>query len=177
MLGLEMPDVDVWSDRVVVALGQNPGTFTGPGTNSYLIGTGRERLLLDPGQGLPAYLPVLEQALERASCRIQAIVLTHGHPDHIGGVPSVLERFGPLEVSKRPWPGIDERHDVRLTPIDDGSVIRTEGAPCARSTRLGTPRTICALCSRRSRRCSRATTCSAWARPSSPSRRAICAST
>jgi glyoxylase-like metal-dependent hydrolase (beta-lactamase superfamily II) len=128
MLGLEMPDVDVWSDRVVVALGQNPGTFTGPGTNSYLIGTGRERLLLDPGQGLPAYLPVLEQALERASCRIQAIVLTHGHPDHIGGVPSVLERFGPLEVSKRPWPGIDERHDVRLAPIDDGSVIRTEGA-------------------------------------------------
>jgi len=128
MLGLEMPDVDVWSDRVVVALGQNPGPFTGPGTNSYLIGTGRERLLLDPGQGVPGYLPVLERALELASCRIQAIVLTHGHPDHIGGVPSVLERHGALEVSKRPWPGVDERHDVRLSPIDDGSVVRTEGA-------------------------------------------------
>jgi ribonuclease/clavin/mitogillin len=128
MLGLELPDVDVWSDRVVVALGQNPGPFTGPGTNTYLIGTGSERLLLDPGQGVPGYLPVLEQALERASCRIQAIVLTHGHPDHIGGVPSVLARYGPLEVSKRPWPGVDERHDIRLSPIDDGSVVRTEGA-------------------------------------------------
>jgi glyoxylase-like metal-dependent hydrolase (beta-lactamase superfamily II) len=128
MLGLELPDVDVWSDRVVVALGQNPGPFTGPGTNSYLIGTGPERLLLDPGQGVPGYLPVLERALELASCRIQAIVLTHGHPDHIGGVPSVLERHGALEVSKRPWPGVDERHDVRLSPIDDGSVVRTEGA-------------------------------------------------
>jgi glyoxylase-like metal-dependent hydrolase (beta-lactamase superfamily II) len=128
MLGLELPNVDVWSDRVVVALGQNPGPFTGPGTNSYLIGTGPERLLLDPGQGVPGYLPVLEQALERASCRIQAIVLTHGHPDHIGGVPSVLERYGPLEVSKRPWSGVDERYDIRLSTLDHGSVVRTEGA-------------------------------------------------
>lgn len=128
MLGLALPDVDVWSDRVVVALGQNPGPFTGPGTNSYLIGTGRDRLLLDPGQGMPGYLPVLEQALARANCRLQAIVLTHGHPDHIGGVPSVLERHGALEVSKRPWPGEDEQRGLTLTAIDEGSVIRTEGA-------------------------------------------------
>jgi hypothetical protein len=73
MLGLSLPDVDVWSERVVVALGQNPGVFTGPGTNTYLVGTGRERLLLDTGQGLPAYLPVLEQALARAGgARIKA---------------------------------------------------------------------------------------------------------
>jgi ribonuclease/clavin/mitogillin len=31
-------------------------------------------------------------------------------------------------VSKRPWPGVDERHDIPITPIDDGDVIRTEGA-------------------------------------------------
>jgi glyoxylase-like metal-dependent hydrolase (beta-lactamase superfamily II) len=128
MIGLELPDVDVWSDRVVVALGQNPSPFTGPGTNSYLVGTGDRRLLVDPGQGRPAYLPVLERALEQEGCGIQEIVLTHGHPDHIGGVASVIERFGPLRVSKLPWPGKDEGHRFEITPLEDGCVIHTEGA-------------------------------------------------
>ena len=99
MIGLTLPDVDVWSDRVVVALGQNPNLFTGPGTNTYLVGTGRDRILVDTGQGVPAYLPVLDQALARAGCRIQEIALTHGHPDHLGGVADVLARHGPLRVS------------------------------------------------------------------------------
>ncbi len=129
MIGLAMPDVDVWSPRVVVALGQNPGVFTGPGTNTYLIGTGRRRILLDPGQGEPAYLPVLERAIERAGCDgIQEIVLTHGHPDHMGGVSAVLERFGSVRVSKRPLPGQDERYPVEVAPIGDAAVIETEGA-------------------------------------------------
>ena len=129
LLGLSLPDVDVWSERVVVALGQNPGLFTGPGTNTYLVGTGRERLLLDTGQGLPAYLPVLERALARAGgARIREIALTHGHPDHLGGVASLQERFGPLRVSKRPWPGVDDAMGCPVTPIDDGSLIRVEGA-------------------------------------------------
>jgi hypothetical protein len=34
MIGLDMPDIAVWSDRVAVVLGQNPGPFTGPGTNT-----------------------------------------------------------------------------------------------------------------------------------------------
>jgi glyoxylase-like metal-dependent hydrolase (beta-lactamase superfamily II) len=128
MIGLRLPDVDRWSERVVVALGQNPGPFTGPGTNSYLVGTGRERLLLDPGQGAPAYLGVLERALELARCRIQEIVLTHGHPDHIGGVASVLARHGPLRVSKLPWPGEDERHPFAIEPLAEGARVRSEGA-------------------------------------------------
>jgi glyoxylase-like metal-dependent hydrolase (beta-lactamase superfamily II) len=129
MLGLELPDVDLWSDRVAVALGQNPGPFTGPGTNSYLIGTGSHRILLDPGQGEERYLAVLESALERAGCQgIQEIVITHAHRDHIGGVASVLGRFGPLKVSKRPWPGADQRFGLTIHAIDDGAVIRTENA-------------------------------------------------
>jgi glyoxylase-like metal-dependent hydrolase (beta-lactamase superfamily II) len=128
MLGLEMPDVDVWSERVVVALGQNPGPFTGPGTNTYLVGTGRERILLDTGQGVDAYLPVLDAALERAGCRIQEIVLTHGHPDHIGGAAPLIERHGPLRVSKRPHAGFDAPWSFEITPLDDGDVVETEGA-------------------------------------------------
>lgn len=129
MLGLEMPDVDIWSERIAVALGQNPSMFTGPGTNTYLIGTGARRILLDPGEGNDRYLPVLERAMERAGCEgIEQIVLTHGHPDHIGGVRSVLDRFGPVPVSKKPWPEVDSRYDFPVEVIDDGSVVRTEGA-------------------------------------------------
>ncbi len=128
MIGLELPDVAHWSDRVVVALGQNPSTFTGPGTNTYLVGTGARRILLDTGSGEPAYLPVLEQALGERGCEIQEIVLTHGHPDHIGGVPALRERFGDLRVSKLPWPEVDAHYDVPIEPIDHGAVVRTEGA-------------------------------------------------
>ena len=128
MIGLELPDVDIWSDRVAVALGQNPSVFTGPGTNTYLVGTGSARILLDSGQGLPAYLPVLADALERVGCGIQEIVLTHGHIDHIGGAASVIEQHGALRVSKYPWPLFDEPWPLAVNPIGDGEVIRTEGA-------------------------------------------------
>jgi len=129
MIGLRLPDVDRWSDRVVVALGQNPSLFTGPGTNTYLVGTGKRRILLDTGQGSDRYIPVLESALERAGCEnIQEIVLTHGHPDHIGGAAAVIERYGAMRVSKQPWEGVDDRYNLEVTPIGDGSIVRTEGA-------------------------------------------------
>jgi glyoxylase-like metal-dependent hydrolase (beta-lactamase superfamily II) len=128
MLGMSMADVDVWSDRVAVALGQNPSPFTGPGTNTYLLGTGRARILLDPGQGVAGYLGFLEEAMGRVGCEeIQEIVLTHGHPDHIGGCEQVMERFGTLSVKKRPWPEVDSAYAFEITAIDDGDRVEAEG--------------------------------------------------
>jgi glyoxylase-like metal-dependent hydrolase (beta-lactamase superfamily II) len=129
MIGLELPDVDRWSDRVVVALGKNPSIFTGPGTNTFLIGTGKRRILVDTGSGRPEYLDVLERAMAEAGCEgLQEILVTHGHPDHIGGAAAINDRFGPLPISKMTRPGIDESHSLDLRPIEDGSVLRTEDA-------------------------------------------------
>ncbi len=129
MIGLELPDVDRWSDRVVVALGKNPSIFTGPGTNTFLIGTGKRRILLDTGGGKPEYLDVLTRAMEETGCEgLQEIVLTHGHPDHIGGAIAINDHFGPLPVSKMAWPNVDENYHLDLRRIEDGSVLRTEGA-------------------------------------------------
>jgi ribonuclease/clavin/mitogillin len=127
--GMRMPDMDRWSRRVVTALGQNPSAFTGPGTNTYLVGTGKERILLDTGDGRRDYLPVLAEAMEFAGCRsIQEIVLTHGHPDHIGGVASVMERFGPLKVTKLAYDDFDQPYDLEIRHLADGASVETEGA-------------------------------------------------
>ena len=130
MVGMQLPDVDVWSERVVVALGQNPGVFTGPGTNTYLVGTGPQRILLDTGRGSPGLPATCSSAPARAPAAtgLQEIVLTHGHPDHMGGVAGVLERFGPLRVSKLPWPGNDEQYACELDADRRRRRLRTDGA-------------------------------------------------
>jgi len=130
MAGLRMPDFDIWSERVSTVLGQNPSPFTGPGTNTYLIGTGKQPILLDTGIGLEVYDPLLEKGLAetKGATELQEIVLTHVHQDHIGGAARVRARFGDLRVSKKAWPGKDEPYNLPLTYIEDGARLETDGA-------------------------------------------------
>ncbi len=130
MWGMRLPDIERWSERVVVARGRNPGPFTGPGTNTCLIGTGPRRILLDTGSGRPEYLPILKQALagEAGAAEIAEIVVTHVHPDHLGGAADVLRHFGAVPVRKMPWPGRDEAFELALEPLAHGDIVRVEGA-------------------------------------------------
>ena len=58
----------------------NPGFMTGPGTNSYLVGSAASGyIVIDPGPHDPAHLQRLWQA---AGGDIRAIVCTHSHADH-----------------------------------------------------------------------------------------------
>jgi len=126
MIGLSMPPAARWSDRVSTVLGLNPGPFTGPGTNTYLVGIGPQRILIDVGQGVREYVPLLERSLRDVAGAdgIEAIVLTHGHPDHIGGLDAVLSRFGPLPVSKMRGDGDGEL----ARELRGGDEIATFGA-------------------------------------------------
>jgi ribonuclease/clavin/mitogillin len=128
MIGMQMPDFARWSERVVVVLGQNPGPFTGPGTNTYIVGTGPKRVLIDAGQGIEQYDDLLDRALAELcdGAAIDRIVLTHAHPDHIGGVERLLARYGPLPVWKMPRAEYDRGLEVQ--PLADGDVVRTDGA-------------------------------------------------
>jgi glyoxylase-like metal-dependent hydrolase (beta-lactamase superfamily II) len=130
MLGMRLPDVERFSSRVLVVRGLNPGPFTGPGTNTYAVGTGSRPILLDTGAGRPGYVPLLEKALAEhcGSSGPGELLVTHVHPDHLGGAPDVIQRFGRRPVAKLPWPERDALVPVEITPVAEGAEIRTEGA-------------------------------------------------
>ena len=61
----------------------NPGMMTGPGTNSYIVGTAETGyIVIDPGPDDAAHIGRLYAA---TGGRIEAIVCTHSHPDHSPG--------------------------------------------------------------------------------------------
>ncbi|MBX3148018.1 MAG: MBL fold metallo-hydrolase [Gemmatimonadales bacterium] len=71
---------------------QNPGPFTGPGTNTHLIGTS-DLLILDPGEARDdGHADRIIAAVGNASVR--AVVPSHGHPDHWPLAPQLAERLG-----------------------------------------------------------------------------------
>lgn len=61
----------------------NPGVMTGPGTNSYIVGTAQTGyIVIDPG---PDDATHIQRLHDTTGGQIQAIVCTHSHPDHSPG--------------------------------------------------------------------------------------------
>lgn len=58
--------------------------------NCYLVVENHKALLIDPGD----VYPELDSILKENDCTLQAIVLTHAHFDHIGGVDFIVHQFG-----------------------------------------------------------------------------------
>ncbi|KAF3763203.1 metallo-beta-lactamase superfamily protein [Cryphonectria parasitica EP155] len=118
-----LEDVEHISPRVIRVLGQNPGKFTLQGTNTYIIGTGTERLIVDTGQGIPDWADLISAAVSKGNFTISSVLLTHWHGDHTGGVPDLIRMYPHLA-------GSIYKHTPSKTqkPIVNGQVFKVEGA-------------------------------------------------
>lgn len=142
--GAKLPhlkDVEDVTDRVIRIMGGNPGEMQLQGTNTYLVGTGKSRILIDTGQvriyqqvrspymsltssqGMPIWAENIIKVLESRGLEISHVLLTHWHGDHTGGVPDLI-RYDP-RIADRVW---KNRPDKGQHAINDGDVFRCEGA-------------------------------------------------
>lgn len=100
----------------------NPGMFTGPGTNTYLIGD-EEVTVIDPGPALHEHIEVIIQA----SANIKQILLTHTHPDHSPGTRLLQDNIDVPVFALITENSKDQ--DITFTPeriLIDGEIIANE---------------------------------------------------
>lgn len=117
---VSLPAVERLSPRCIRILGGNPGKYTLQGTNTYLLGTGPRRILIDTGEGKPAWLNSLRTTLEQENATVESALLTHWHRDHVGGVPDLLKLSPGASVYKNM--ATDGARDIA-----DGQVFSAEG--------------------------------------------------
>jgi glyoxylase-like metal-dependent hydrolase (beta-lactamase superfamily II)/8-oxo-dGTP pyrophosphatase MutT (NUDIX family) len=115
------------SDKVRRITAPNPSYMTGPGTNTYLLGTGKELAIIDPGPALDVHIEAL---LAETQGRIRWILVTHTHMDHSPAARLLRARTGAQLLGMAPPP--HERQDQSFLPdriLADGE--RIEVAGCA----------------------------------------------
>ncbi len=87
----------------------------------WVIHNGAHALVVDPGESAP-----VQAALDKHGLTLAAIVLTHHHNDHTGGVASLLQKqavpvFGPRH-EKSPLPGVTH-------PVGEGDTVAVPALP------------------------------------------------
>ncbi|KAI7488056.1 hypothetical protein KC357_g2475 [Hortaea werneckii] len=143
-----LPLIQRLSPRVLRLLGDNPSKFTLQGSNTYLVGSGPRRFLIDTGEGgRKAWTEALEKVLrDEGITGIEAVLLTHWHPDHVGGVGDVRGVCGRVFGKGDGGGGGGGGDEVRVFKnqsrpgkegergIEDGQVFRTaEGSTTLRA--------------------------------------------
>ena len=99
----------------------NASPWTGAtGNNTWLL-PGRVAALIDAGVGDAAHIEAVNAALSGAA--LERVLISHGHSDHVGGIPALAARWPRLRVMRFP--------DIRDGFVDAGErqlrVIHTPG--------------------------------------------------
>jgi glyoxylase-like metal-dependent hydrolase (beta-lactamase superfamily II)/8-oxo-dGTP pyrophosphatase MutT (NUDIX family) len=107
-------------------------------TNCYLNG-GDELVVIDPGSPYPDQQALLDEVIERFAAqgrRVREIIITHLHPDHIGGVMHLANKFNlPIAAHRLTAEAING--EVRVDRlIEDDEVIELKEAATGITWRL-----------------------------------------
>jgi len=94
--------------------------FTLQGTNTYIVGTGRQRLLVDTGEGKSSWIKAIRDTLQRENAVISNAIITHWHHDHQGGIKHLLEFSPQTKIYK------NQPEEGQLD-IEDGQEFSFEG--------------------------------------------------
>ncbi len=101
-------------------------------TNCYLIYTSRELLVVDPGSPYEDEQLVLAATIDELLAKgrtLSGILLTHMHPDHVGGVNALRAHLGNACVSAHSLTAA-ALPDIQIDKIlDDEDVVVLEGEP------------------------------------------------
>lgn len=102
------------ADGVRRLIAPNPGMMTGPGTNTYLLGTA-EIAVIDPGPLIEKHLRLISRAGD-----IRWILVTHTHPDHSPGARRLAELTGAELIGMPPpdGPHQDLSFEPDRVPVD-----------------------------------------------------------
>jgi len=128
-----IPKVEQLSRNVIRILGCNPGPMTLQGTNTYLVGSGKRRFLVDTGNpGVQEYVTNLKQELDRLNVSLEGVILTHWHADHVGGIADIEDKI--LQGSRVPLYKFALSSDEAApngspyTFVQDQQILKAEGA-------------------------------------------------
>ena len=136
-----LPSVTVTSRLVTRVLGCNSGPYTLQGTNTYLVGAGASRILVDAGEGAPGYAALLDTipdmndiSMRKLNITISDVVLTHYHADHSQGLATLRQRYPSMRVWKFN-PSYEAEHGptgasrdemLNARPLSDEQTLTTE---------------------------------------------------
>ncbi|KAF9870408.1 metallo-beta-lactamase domain-containing protein [Colletotrichum karsti] len=116
-----LPEVERLSPICIRVLAGNPGKFTLQGTNTYLLGRGNRRILIDTGEGKPSWIAAVKSILEQEKAAIETVLITHWHGDHQGGI----EQLRSLSPASKIYKNQPEEGQL---DIQDGQKFVVDGA-------------------------------------------------
>ena len=89
--------------KVDLVLAPNPSLFTGPGTNTWVVSSEGEAIVIDPGPMIERHLAAIRTALDGLAP--MAVLVTHTHPDHAPAANPLAADLGVPAIGRAPGPG------------------------------------------------------------------------
>jgi len=91
----------------------NPGPYTGPGTNTWILEAGPVVAVIDPGPDDDSHLAALNARIGDAT--VGVVLVTHSHPDHL---PLAGRLASAHRASVQRYPGLGDGDVVRIGTLN-----------------------------------------------------------